>query len=141
MIKENPHKIRRKELEKQREADLITPLDARNSLLMGGTHRANDGKGYYHPTATHEVGVTGGYDPNAQYPLHHMTPAPEGPGHFRTGSAASKTGLVGAAVPMGYAPGNHGRQASGAYEEYRGAGPDQMYQNPPPGNVGIARGY
>jgi hypothetical protein len=35
--KENPHRKRRKELEKLRDLDNLTPLDARNSLLMDPT--------------------------------------------------------------------------------------------------------
>ncbi|KAL1891608.1 hypothetical protein Sste5346_007524 [Sporothrix stenoceras] len=35
-VKENPHRKRRKELEKARDTDNLTPLDARNSLLQVG---------------------------------------------------------------------------------------------------------
>lgn len=39
--KENPHRRRRKELEKLRDLDNLTPLDARNSLLMDPTRIPN----------------------------------------------------------------------------------------------------
>ncbi|ORY66322.1 uncharacterized protein BCR38DRAFT_456899 [Pseudomassariella vexata] len=43
-IKENPHRKRRKEMEKmQRDMDTLTPLDARNSLLI--TRTKSEGKG------------------------------------------------------------------------------------------------
>lgn len=39
--KENPHRRRRKELEKLRDLDNLTPLDARNSLLMSTAKTSN----------------------------------------------------------------------------------------------------
>jgi hypothetical protein len=122
MCKENPHRKRRKELEKAREADL-TPLDARNSLLSGGY--ANDGKGAYVPAATHDGFYS---NENANYPLHHMTPAPEHQmAHYRAESATSMHNLVSSAAP-------HARIHSGSYEDYRG-------QYPPNEPVGVAHGY
>lgn len=41
-IKENPHRKRRKELEKARDTDNLTPLDARNSLLKPGLRKSSD---------------------------------------------------------------------------------------------------
>lgn len=41
--KENPHRKRRKELEKIRDMDNLTPLDARNSLLMDATRMPHPG--------------------------------------------------------------------------------------------------
>jgi hypothetical protein len=41
--KENPHRKRRKELEKLRDLDNLTPLDARNSLLMDPTRMPHPG--------------------------------------------------------------------------------------------------
>ncbi|CAK7229903.1 hypothetical protein SBRCBS47491_007407 [Sporothrix bragantina] len=42
-VKENPHRKRRKELEKARDMDNLTPLDARNSLLLQGGKKSIDG--------------------------------------------------------------------------------------------------
>ncbi|CAK7202525.1 hypothetical protein SEUCBS139899_005249 [Sporothrix eucalyptigena] len=41
-VKENPHRKRRKELEKARDTDNLTPLDARNSLLQAGRKKSLD---------------------------------------------------------------------------------------------------
>ncbi|KJR82574.1 uncharacterized protein SPSK_03042 [Sporothrix schenckii 1099-18] len=44
-VKENPHRKRRKELEKARDTDNLTPLDARNSLLQAGqTNKHGSGR-------------------------------------------------------------------------------------------------
>ncbi|TGZ81535.1 TRP-domain-containing protein [Ascodesmis nigricans] len=125
MVKENPHKKRRKELEKQRLETGDNAFDPENSILSPTT----DGKGYYHAAATQEVGVTGYGAPAgsaAGMQLHHMTPAP---GHYRSESAASRTGLMGAAGPMA--------GSGGAVEEYRGR--ERGYQAPGGLGTGVQR--
>lgn len=91
--KENPHTKKRKELEKQREADL-TPLGARNSLLGDPLlHRGAgpDGKGRY--------SKTGGV-----FPLNQITPQ-----HLRNESFGSTSGrgLVDSAAPIGLYDDSH----------------------------------
>lgn len=55
-FKENPHRKRRKEAEKlNRDLDNLTPLDARNSLLMDPTKMSG--------------GIGGGYDHDVKHPL------------------------------------------------------------------------
>lgn len=96
MCKENPHKKKRKMMEKQREADL-TPLHPHDSMLFA------DPKGQYQATPTQER-----FD--SQIPLHQMTPAPQyqhglGMVHSRTDSEHAL------------------RTQHPAYEDYRGSGP------------------
>jgi hypothetical protein len=57
--RENPHRKRRKEAEKlNRDLDNLTPLDARNSLLMDPSDRRNRGLSSSYP-----FGTKTGYDP------------------------------------------------------------------------------
>lgn len=133
--KQNPHDKKRKELEKQRDADL-TPLGpARNSLgdplFLRGT--GPDGKGRYSQTPTHDGFHFNDTNGQSNFPLHHMTPAPQHSLHHRTESnrSVSALGLVQAAAPMPYEDQNryHDRHQSGQFDEHQG--------HP----VGTARGY
>lgn len=54
--RDNPHRKKRKEAEKARDLDNLTPLDARNSLLMDPTE-------YKSTPAPAPFGTRGGYDP------------------------------------------------------------------------------
>lgn len=60
--KENPHRKKRKEAEKARDIDNLTPLDARNSLLMDPSEHANKRSSFPVPFGPR----AGGYD---QVPL------------------------------------------------------------------------
>ncbi|KAF2028710.1 TRP-domain-containing protein [Setomelanomma holmii] len=66
--KENPHRKKRKEAEKNREIDNLTPLDARNSLLMDPTEHANKRSSFPVPFGPR----AGGYD---AVPLHEQNTA------------------------------------------------------------------
>lgn len=119
--KENPHTKKRKEMEKQREADL-TPLDARNSLLEDSLYPRGtgpDGKGRYSQTPTQDTFNFSDTSGQGNFPLHHMTPAPQHLArHSRNDSAlsVSRVGLVDSAAPMPYEP--YGHEAYGN-EPYR----------------------
>ncbi|KAF8464394.1 hypothetical protein BDZ91DRAFT_660122 [Kalaharituber pfeilii] len=71
MCKDNPYEKRRKELEKQREADNLTPLDPRNSLLLG-KGLGSDGKGYYRTTPTQDTFFPIEQHGSSQYPMQPM---------------------------------------------------------------------
>ncbi|PWW75870.1 TRP-domain-containing protein [Tuber magnatum] len=123
MCKENPHTKRRKELEKQREADILTPLGPRHSILGAPVGHGPDGKGRYSATSTRDEFLLSDASGRTDYPLHHMTPAPppQHPfSHNRSiSSSTDRQGLVGEAAPMPLA---HGRNDSqGGYDEYRGS--------------------
>ncbi|CAZ81917.1 unnamed protein product [Tuber melanosporum] len=132
MCKQNPHTKRRKELEKQREADILTPLGPRHSILGAPVGHGPDGKGRYSATPTRDDFLLNDASGRTDYPLHHMTPAPppQHPfSHNRSASSSSdRLGLMNSAAPMPLA---HGRNDSyGGYDEYRGApyrAPGQVY--------------
>jgi len=118
--KENPHRRRRKEAEKlNRDLDNLTPLDARNSLLMDssrmGTNYESDPK---HPLVPYA---------NAT-PLRSFSPArPFTPQtHRPTMSTDSEENLVRGAAPLGGAGGSPPRQPTipnlQGYTGYRGGG-------------------
>jgi len=69
--KENPHRKKRKEAEKARDLDNLTPLDARNSLLMDPSEHANKRSSLPAPFGPR----AGGYDP---VPLHEQNTAYNG---------------------------------------------------------------
>src|SRR5437588_681022 len=90
MCKENPHTKRRKELEKQREADILTPLGPRHSILGAPIGHGPDGKGRYSATATRDDFLLNDASGRTDYPLHHMTPAPQHPfSHNRNVSSST----------------------------------------------------
>lgn len=110
MCKDNPHEKRRRQMEKHRTADNLTPLDARNSLLLNkGPH---DGKGYYRTTPTQETFYPIEQQGASQYPMEPINGGrmsrldPYGgnaPYHARSPSAGtmSRMSLVGGAAPPG----------------------------------------
>ncbi|KAG0636574.1 hypothetical protein HOY80DRAFT_891153 [Tuber brumale] len=123
MCKENPHTKRRKELEKQREADILTPLGPRHSILGAPIGHGPDGKGRYSATPTRDDFLLNDASGRTDYPLHHMTPAPPPQHPFSHNRSASSStdrqGLVSSAAPMPLAHGGH--DSHGGYDEYRGA--------------------
>ena len=140
MCKQNPHEKKRKELQKQREAADLTPLDARNSLLSGVVYGGNDGKGQYQKTAsTDQFYINEGAQGN--FPMQEMRPDMY---HQRNVSATSGQGLMGAAAPMAQV-----RTGPGPYEESRNQYPPpppedsyrSPYQPPPQHDPNMARGY
>ena len=127
MCKENPHDKRRKELKelkKQREADTLTPLGPRHSILGAPAGHGPDGKGRYSATARDDF-LLNDSSGRTDYPLHHMTPAPPPQHPFSHNRSASSStdrqGLMGSAAPMPLAHGRHDSHAG--YEEYRGGAP------------------
>jgi len=139
MCKQNPHKQKRKDAEKLRDADL-TPLDAHNSLLSAAYGR--DGKGHYQPTPQDQFYFNNdAAQSQGTIPLHTLEPQ-----HQRNVSAVSIQGLMGGAspMPMSQVPLNgpvgdrhtgafeSRRVQSGHYEEYRGS-------RPPQDDIGVAR--
>lgn len=89
MCKDNPHEKRRKELEKQREGDNLTPLDPRNSILLGNG-LGHDGKGYYRTASTTESFYPIEQQGSSQYPMHPMTRQEQyGAYHDRSASAST----------------------------------------------------
>jgi len=121
-FKENPHTKRRKELEKQREADNLTPLGPRQSILGAPVGHGPDGKGRYSATPTRDEFLLNDASGRTDYPLHHMTPAPPPQHPFSHNRSASSStdrqGLMTSAAPMPLAHGRHDSQAG--YDEYRG---------------------
>ncbi|KAH7031351.1 uncharacterized protein B0I36DRAFT_243557 [Microdochium trichocladiopsis] len=134
--KENPHRKRRKQMEKERlerEAENLTPLDANNALLMGSGKEStttfavtstvmDEKKGLYDPMAAPYQGNA--YDqpstkannlslPGDQY---HRALTPSLP----FGQDQSQAGLLGNAAPMGNQPGYQQGYAQGGYGGYRG---------------------
>ncbi|EAT90017.2 hypothetical protein HBI56_035000 [Parastagonospora nodorum] len=69
--KENPHRKKRKEAEKARDIDTLTPLDARNSLLMDPQEHSNKRSSFPVPFGPR----AGGYD---QVPLSEQNTAYKG---------------------------------------------------------------
>jgi hypothetical protein len=124
--KENPHIRKRKEMEKQRDADL-TPLNARNSLLGDPLYRgASDGKGRYSQTPTHDsFNFNDASGQGSTFPLHHMTPAPQHTLHGRSASGQSSSGvrLMDEVAPLSYVD-THDRDHAVQYDEFR-------HQQPP----------
>lgn len=132
--KVNPHRKRRKEAEKlNRDLDNLTPLDARNSLLMGsrtGTHYDNDPKNPLVQQSSDDsfmsrpphpyVGATPlrPYSPQSQ-PRSYSPQT-----HRATGSADSVENLVRGAAPLGGRVASPPRQPTvpniQGYDGYRG---------------------
>ncbi|KAI9836827.1 MAG: hypothetical protein M1819_000992 [Sarea resinae] len=127
-IRENPHRKARKENEKrQRDLDDLTPLDARNSLLMDpGDYKGLDSKQPL--VSVDNVGIAkGGYD--AVPPYRDYTPAGR-----RFGPRESSENLVDSAAVMGH---GHERSIS------RGSGsrsPSPEHMAPTVPDVGAYRG-
>ncbi|EHL03405.1 putative Flavin carrier protein 2 [Glarea lozoyensis 74030] len=116
--KENPHRRRRKEAEKlNRDLDNLTPLDARNSLLMDPTQRPMNGKydhDFKNPLVKENSSDSFMNEPANPYagatPLRSYTPLSH---HRATSSDASRERLVSNAAPLGGANGSpppHDRQ-------------------------------
>lgn len=116
--KENPHRKKRKEAEKARDLDNLTPLDARNSLLM-------DPQEYKRSSLPAPFGPrTAGYDPVPLADQHTAYNGPGGrqfsddqghlladastfgraPSHDRSLSRDRDDGEYGYAQPPGYGP-------------------------------------
>ncbi|KAJ1333299.1 Transient receptor potential (TRP) ion channel [Microdochium nivale] len=139
--KKNPHRERRKQMEKermQREADELTPLDARNTLLMGSGKEStttfavtssvmDEKKGLYEPMPGHYRGNS--YDRAEPMGVNNL--GPPGTQHHRAltptppfGQDPVQTGLLGDAAPIsgqpGYAQGYNGGYNQGGYGGYRG---------------------
>ena len=120
MCKDNPHEKRRKELEKQREGDNLTPLDPRNSILLGNG-LGHDGKGYYRTASSGETFYPIEQQGSSQYQMHPMTrQEPHGPYHDRSPSAGtiSAQSLVHSAAPLAHETGHHetGHYETGHYD-------------------------
>lgn len=97
--KENPHRKRRKEAEKlNRDLDNLTPLDARNSLLMDPMSYDNELK---HPLVPQDSASSFMREPTNPYagatPLRPYTP----PTYRPTTSDDSRQNLVQGAAPLG----------------------------------------
>ncbi|EON67864.1 hypothetical protein W97_07361 [Coniosporium apollinis CBS 100218] len=93
--RENPHRRRRKEAEKlNRDLDNLTPLDARNSLLMDPSEYKGARTSVRHSviSAANPLSPSNrGYDP---------VPLTERPVHTRYDTSESRTGLLGDAASM-----------------------------------------
>lgn len=120
MCKDNPHEKRRKELEKQKEAENgLNGPDQRNSMLLG-QGLGHDGKGYYRTTPTQDTFFPIEQQGSSQYPLQPMTRhdpygGASSPYHERSQSAGtlSRQSLISSAAPPAqYEPGQH--------DDYRG---------------------
>jgi len=116
--KENPHRKRRKEAEKlNRDLDNLTPLDARNSLLMDPTQRPMNGKyeqDFKNPLIKENSSDSFMNEPANPYagatPLRTYTPSSH---HRGKSSDASRERLVTGAAPLGGTSGSpppHDRQ-------------------------------
>jgi len=120
MCKDNPHEKRRKELEKQRQTGNLTPLDARNSMLLGKGAPGHDGKGYYRTTPTHDTFFPIEQQGSSQYPMQPMSRHdPYGgsaPYHERSQSAGtlSRQSLISSAAP----PAHHESGQQDSYRDY-----------------------
>lgn len=131
--KENPHRKRRKELEKlNRETDNLTPLDARNSLLMdpyrndpkNAFGKANNAESYMMQPANPHTGAV---------PLH---------AYRNTGPLESRENLVYGAAPLGGRDMSPTRQTPTVPDlgGYRDASPPPR-QEPTVPNLGGYTGY
>jgi hypothetical protein len=95
-VKANPHRKRRKEAEKlQRDLDNLTPLDARNSLLMDPTEYK--GAGYRSSISSSPLNPSRGYDP---VPTNNEL-GPLGRSHYHSSSRELQQGLLTSAAGMG----------------------------------------
>jgi hypothetical protein len=125
--KENPHRKRRKELEKQkiRDMDNLTPLDARNTLLMDPNRPTydNDPK---HPLIRQESPDSFSRSPANPYadatnlrPYNPQSQPRRTPAYLE-----SRENLVAGAAPLGGGAGSPPRQPTvpNMYAEYRGGG-------------------
>lgn len=145
MCKENPHRKKRKEQEKLREAGDLTPLDARNSLLSGPY--GNDGKGQYQkaPVADqfyfNDSQGAGSRPASGIIPMQHMRNASEASGRPLVVSAAP---IGGSSPPQQRSPLVYDYQRQpppqGPYEGYRGQYQD-VGDRGPYQDVGVARRY
>ena len=100
VCKDNPHEKRRRELEKRRESNNLTPLDPRNSILLGNG-LGHDGKGYYRTAASQDFYPID-HQGSSQFQMHPMTRSePYGGYHDRSQSAGtiSAQSLVHSAEP------------------------------------------
>lgn len=114
MCKDNPHERRRKELEKQRQMDNFTPLDARNSMLLGKGAPAHDGKGHYQTTPTHDTFFPIEQQGSSQYPMQPISrhdpyggPAPYHERSQSAGTLSRQSLISSAAPPAHHEPGQH----------------------------------
>ncbi|KAJ4416351.1 hypothetical protein N0V82_006788 [Gnomoniopsis sp. IMI 355080] len=114
IFKENPHRKRRKEMEKMRDLDTLTPLDARNSLLL-------DRKVSHQDSDTFSLAKTKLDNQETSYqPLvHHAAP----PGLMEDGRA-SPSPYAGAYAPPAAPPGRGGydQRIGGGYGNNNGYG-------------------
>ncbi|KAI0161108.1 TRP-domain-containing protein [Hypoxylon sp. FL1284] len=151
--KQNPHRKRRKEMEKlQRDRDALTPLDARNSLLLGRTESNKSGVSFSYANAVADVkrpldrrddsperytGVaiepSSGYSP-LDVPFSNRPLTPSTP--MGVGADQSRQPLVSHAAPLGSSQqptipnlgggyggySGYGQQQNNGYSGYRGAG-------------------
>ncbi|KAI1503660.1 hypothetical protein F5X99DRAFT_87172 [Biscogniauxia marginata] len=108
-IKENPHRKRRKELEKmQRDLDTLTPLDARNSLLMMDRSKS-DGSTTFSMAKVHP-----GYDSKE--------PLPDGYSHDPANPYSIPLDTKGFSRPMTPMDGDNGRESLIAHAAPPGRG-------------------
>ncbi|MCJ1295798.1 hypothetical protein MMC34_007362 [Xylographa carneopallida] len=119
--KENPHRKRRKAAEKlNREFDNLTPLDARNSLLIDPSHGKSSAPGY----------AMGPYQGSKRY-----DPVPNSTGPGRWGPGESVDHLVPSAADMGYSYDQSDNQDSRAVDA------ESLARQPTVPDVGMPGGY
>lgn len=108
-IKENPHRKKRKEAEKrelERDLDNLTPLHARNSLLMESmTQTGSDSSMYKAPIVSASP-----FGPNDKRGRYDPVPGPRGVSPVSRFSDRDDEHLMSRAVPMGYR--DHSRSPS-----------------------------
>jgi hypothetical protein len=129
--RENPHRKRRKEAEKlNRDLDNLTPLDARNSLLIDPPKvTAYDNESKYPLVKDNSVdsfrndGATPfrTFTPQSQRPFNLQSQRPFTPqGHRTMGSVESQENLVQGAAPLGGGGGSPPRQPTLPFTGYGG---------------------
>ncbi|KAI1083607.1 TRP-domain-containing protein [Whalleya microplaca] len=116
--KENPHRKRRKEMEQmQRDMDTLTPLDARNSLLM--LDRKADDINTFHSYSDSKDRKSSPEPPNPYAAPYERSVTP-------VGVDQSSESLVDHAAPLGHTGNGHGYASSGygktGYSGYRAPG-------------------
>ena len=122
--KENPHRKRRKELEKlNRDVDNLTPLDARNSLLMDPIHTPAS----YEHDPKHGYGQKDSSDSFMREPANPYSGATPLRSYRNSGPIESRENLVHGAAPLGGRGASPPRQQPTlpnleGYSGYRGAG-------------------
>ncbi|EHA54827.1 hypothetical protein MGG_15749 [Pyricularia oryzae 70-15] len=77
--KANPHRKRRKELEKMRDADTLTPLDARNSLLLDRPKTEGKDSSATFAVANTALDEKSALAPPRAMPERHLSPGPRSP--------------------------------------------------------------